>query len=94
MTAPLAINTVLAWAMSPLPCQSPPTSTVPPPVAPFANSCEPGFSPMLSASNRMRPPRLTRLVASICPPLMTLARRPLKACALRITSPPGASTAV
>ena len=37
MVAPAYIVTCTAWRIAPLPCQSPPTSTVPPPVGPLAS---------------------------------------------------------
>ena len=95
MVAPAAIVTLVAWRISPLPCQSPPTSTVPPPVAPPASIRLPAASVMSSPSSTILPPRLTRLLASSLPLLrITPACRLASALADRMIKPPGASTAL
>ena len=75
------------------PCQSPPTSTVPPPVAPVTLSWLVLCRAMLSPTSTMRPPTLVRLLASTVPLLLMAAlARLLAARALRMTWPPSACT--
>jgi hypothetical protein len=54
--------TLVAWCMGPLPCQPPPTQTVPPPVAPLASIRVPLSKISSSLSNSTRPPRLRLLL--------------------------------
>ena len=94
MLAPSAMATLTAWRISPLPCQSPPTRTSPPPVAPLASTVEVLASWMSSPSSMMRPPRLTSEVADSSPEfLTTLLFSSLAALADSTIRPPGARTA-
>ena len=91
--APCSMVTVVAWCRVPLPCQSPPTSTVPPPVVPLASSVLPLASVMWSPSSTILPPLLTSPLASIVPLLLiTALASVLAARALKITCPPSACT--
>ena len=100
MLAPSCMVTVVAWRRLPLPCQSPPTSTVPPPVAPVAWSCAPVCRAMCSAVRVISPPLPVSLLACIWPltlivSLASSTMRPLRctralACSdpLVLTTPP------
>ena len=68
--APRSIVTVVAWCRAPLPCQPPPTSTVPPPVAPEASSVLPLARVIWSPARVIAPP-LTPDTSSV-PLLVTL----------------------
>ena len=69
--APSAMVRLLADLRSPLPCQSPPTSTVPPPVAPVALMLLLDARVIVSASKVIRPPCEMMLFASSTPALLT-----------------------
>ena len=95
MLAPCAMATCVAWRMSPLPCQSPPTNTVPPPVAPLASILLVLDSTILSPISTILPPLLVRLVALSWPLFLTTAPcRLANAWADKIICPPSASTAL
>ena len=69
MLAPACMVRVVAWCRSPLPCQSPPTSTLPPPLVPLASSAVVSFRPMSSPSRVMLPPvpRRPRVLMLVVP---------------------------
>ena len=94
MEAPLATRTWVAWRKVPLPCQSPPISTVPPPLRPDTSTAAVEVSSISSASNTILPPLALRLVACKLPLfLMTPACSLLSATADKIIWPSGACTA-
>ncbi|CAN1572311.1 hypothetical protein MCEMAEM4_03360 [Burkholderiaceae bacterium] len=71
MLAPASMVTLVACRMLPLPCQSPPTSTVPPPDAPLASILLVRVRVMSSPSKTILPPLLTKLLASKVPLFLT-----------------------
>ena len=76
------------------PCQSPPTNTTPPPSAPAALIVLEACNTISSASRKISPPLLVRLLASTTPEwLMTLETKLLAALADRCTAPPCAEIA-
>ena len=63
MTLSALMVTRVAWRIVPLPCQSPPINTMPPPLAPRASMWVPLASVMSSPSSRTRPATPSGLLA-------------------------------